>query len=63
MASKRTGSQDTDGIVAISTVEQMSSSMLIYEDMKLYLDKDIKWKWKEVNEKFTRTFLEDVEDD
>ena len=40
----------------------MSSNLLIYEDKKLYLDKDIKMKWQEVNETFTCTFGEDLED-
>jgi hypothetical protein len=62
MASKRTGSQDTDGIAAGAAVEQVSSSLPIYEDTKLYLDKDIKLKWQEVNETFTGTFGEDLED-
>jgi len=46
MASKRTGSQDTNGNAARATVEQVSSSLSIYEDTKLYLDKDIKLKWQ-----------------
>lgn len=40
----------------------MSFSLLIYEDTKLLLDKDIKLKWQEVNEAFTGTFEEDLED-
>ena len=40
----------------------MSSSLLIYEDTKLYLDKDIKLKWQEVNESFARIFEEDLKD-
>ena len=36
--------------------------MSIYEDTKLYLDKDIKLKWQEVNETFAGTFGEDLED-
>ena len=45
MASKRIGSQETDGIVNGAAAEQVSSSLSIYEDTKLYLDKDIKLKW------------------
>ena len=62
MASKRTGSQDTDGNATIAAVEQMSSSLPIYEDTKLYLDKDMKLKWQEVNETFAVTFGEHLED-
>jgi len=36
--------------------------MPIYQDTKLYLDKDIKLKWQEVNEKFAGTYGEDLED-
>lgn len=36
----------------------MSISLLIYEDTKLIVDKDIKLKWKEVNDAFTSTFGE-----
>lgn len=56
MASKRIGSQDTDGVAAGAAVEQVSSSLSIYEDTNLYLDKDIKLKWQEVNETSTCTF-------
>ena len=41
-------------------LEQVSSSLTIYEDTKLYLDKDIKLKWQEVNETFAGTFGENV---
>jgi len=36
--------------------------MPIYKDTKLYLDKDIKMKWQEVNETFASTFGEGLED-
>ena len=62
MASKRTGSQDTDDITTGAVAEQVSSGLPIYEDTKLYRDKDIKIKWQEVNETFTGTFWEDLED-
>jgi len=62
MSSKRIGSHDTNGMVAGTVVEQVSSGLSIYEDTKLYLDKDIKLKWKEVNETFRGTFGEDLED-
>lgn len=57
---KRTESQDTSGVAAGRTVEQVSSSLSRYEDIKLYLDKEIKLKWQEVNEAFTNTFGEDL---
>lgn len=47
--SKRKGSHDIDGVPIGGTVEQVSSSLPIYEDTKLYLGKDIKLKRKEVN--------------
>ena len=62
MASKRTGSQDADGNAAGATVEKVSSILPIYEDTKLYLDRDIKMKWQEVNETFADTFGEHLED-
>jgi len=62
MASKRIGSQDTNSMAARTGVEQMSSSLPIYEDTKMYLDKDIKLKLQAVNEAFTNTFWEDRED-
>jgi len=34
----------------------------IYEDTKMIIDKDIKLKWKEVNDAFSGTFREDLED-
>lgn len=40
----------------------MSACLPIYEDTKLFLDKDIKLKWQEVNEAFAGTFREDLED-
>jgi len=40
----------------------VSASPPIYEDTKLILDKDIKLKWKEVNDAFVSTFWEDLKD-
>ncbi len=62
MASKRTRSQNTDGVAVGEAVEQVSSSLLIYEDTNMYIDKDIKLKWQEVNEIFIGTFGEDLAD-
>lgn len=62
MASKRTGSEDNDGNAARAIVEKVSSSLSIYEDTKLYLDKGIKLKWQEINETFVGTFMEHLKD-
>ncbi len=60
MASKRVGSKETDGSTTREVIEQVSTSLLIYEDTKLIVDKDIKLKWKEVNDAFLGTFGEDL---
>lgn len=60
MTSKRKGFEDIYGIVAGAAANQVSSGLLIYNDTKLYLDNNIKLKWKEVNETFTGTFGEDL---
>ena len=62
MASKRAGSKDTNGSATRAAIKRVSASLLIYEDTKLILDKDIKLKWQEVNDAFTGTFGEDLED-
>lgn len=62
MGSKRAGLKDTDGSATGVAIKRMSSSLLIYGDTKLILDKDIKMKWKEVNDAFIGTFLEDLKD-
>lgn len=36
-------------------------SLSIYEDTKLIVDKDIKLKWKKVNDAFSGTFVEYLE--
>jgi len=46
MASKRAGSKDTVGSATGATVERMSTSLPIYEDTKLIVDKEIKLKWQ-----------------
>jgi len=61
LSSKRIGSQDTDGVAAGAVVGQGSSTLSIYEDTMLYLEKDIKLKWKEVNETFAGSFGEYLE--
>jgi len=62
MASKRVGPKDTDRSATGAAVEQVSTSLPIYEDTKLIVDKDIKLKWQEVNDAFTSTFGEYLED-
>ena len=62
MAYKRAGAKDTDESVTGTTVERVSTFFLNYEDTKLIVDKDIKLKWKEVNDAFAGTFGEDLED-
>lgn len=44
MASKRARSKDTDRSATGAAVEQVSACLPIYEDTKLFLDKDIKLK-------------------
>jgi len=53
MASKRARSKDIERSATGAVVEQVSTCLPIYEDTKLFLDKDINLKWKEVNEAFT----------
>lgn len=46
MASKRAGSKDIDGSATGAEIERVSTSLPIYDDTKLFLDKDIKVKGK-----------------
>jgi len=62
MASKRAGSKDTYRSVIAEAVEQVFMIFPIYEDTKLIIDKDIKMKWQDINDTFSRTFEEDLED-
>lgn len=62
MASKRAGSKDIDKSATREKVERVSTSLPIYEDTKMILDKDIKLKWKEVNDAFAVIFREDLKD-
>lgn len=61
-ASKGERSKDTDISETRVAVEEVSACLLIYEDNQLFLDKDIKLKWQEVNEEFAGTFGEDLKD-
>jgi len=62
MASKRSGSKDIDGSTTGAAIERVPTSLSIYEDTKLIVDKEIKLKWKEVNDAFVGTFGEDLKD-
>jgi len=62
MASKRAGSKDTDKSEIGEAVERMSMSLPIYEDTKMIVEKYIKMKWQEVNDAFSGTFGEYLED-
>jgi len=60
--SKREGSNDTDESATRVAIEWVFTSLSIYEDTRLIVDKDIKLKWKEVNDAFVGTFREDLKD-
>jgi len=62
MASQRAVSKDTDESATRAAIERVSTGFPIYQDTKLIVDKDIKPKWQEVNDAFTDTFGEDLED-
>ena len=61
MASKRAMSKDTNGSATGDAVEQVSMILLIYEDTKMLVDKEIKLERKEINDTFSGTFGEDLE--
>lgn len=62
MASKRAGSKDTIKSTIGDVVEQVSMSLPIYEDIKLFIEKEIKIKWQDINDIFLGTFEENMED-
>lgn len=62
MASKRVGSKDTVESETRDAVEKLSMRLHIYEDIKIFIDKDIKMKWQEINDTFSGTFEENIED-
>ncbi len=62
MASKRAGSKDIDESETGAVVERVFTGLLIYEDTKLIVDKEIKMQWKEDNDAFAGTFGEDLKD-
>lgn len=61
-ASKSAGSKDTVESATRDVVEKMSMSSPIYEDTKLFIDKDIKMKWQDINKTFLGTYEEKLED-
>ena len=61
-ASKRAGSKDTDGSTTGEAVEKVSMSFLIYEDTKMFIYKEINMKWQDINDAFSGTFEENLED-
>lgn len=62
MASNREGSKDTIENAIGDAVEQGFMSFPIYEDTKFFIDKEIKMKWKDINNTFSGTFEENLED-
>jgi len=62
MASKRVESKDTIEREIGDMFEQISMSFPIYEDTMLFIYKDIKIKWKNINGIFSSTFEDNLED-
>lgn len=62
MASKRVGSKDIVESATGDVIEQVSMSLPIYEDTKLFIDKDIRMKWHNIKDTFLGTFEENMED-
>lgn len=62
MASKRAGSKDTIESIIGDVVEQVSMSLPIYEDTRLFIEKDIKITWKDINNTFGSNIEEKLED-
>jgi len=62
MASKREGSNDTVESTTRDVVEQVYMSLPIYEDTNFFIDKEIKIKWQDINDIFSGTFEENMED-
>ena len=60
MASKREGSKETSATG--DAIEQVSMSLPFYEDTKLFIDRDIKMKGKDINDTLLGTFEEHLED-
>lgn len=61
-ASKRVGSKDTIESTTGDVIEQVSVSLPIYEYTKLFIYKEIKITWQGINDIFSGTFEENLED-
>lgn len=62
MASKRDGSKDIVERSTEDVVEQGSVSLPVYIDTHLFIEKDIKITWKDINTIFLAIFEENLED-
>lgn len=62
ISSKRKGSKDTIESATGDVVKQVSMSLPIYEDTKLFIDKELEIKWKDIKEIFSCMFEENLED-
>lgn len=61
MVSKRVRSKDIVESATGDAVEQVSMSLLIYKDTELFIAKEIKMKWQDINYTFLGTFQENLE--
>lgn len=61
MASKRVGSKGTIESTSWDVVKQVYMNLPIYEDTKLFIDKEIKIKWQDINDIISDTFEENLE--
>ena len=62
MASRRDGSKDTVERSTGDVVEQLSMSLPIYTNTHQFIDKYINITWKYINNTFTSSFEENMED-
>lgn len=62
MDSKKAGSKDTVESSTRDVVEQGSMSLPVYIDTHLFIKKDIKITWKDINTIFSCSFEENIED-
>lgn len=62
MASKRVGLKDTIESTTKYVVKQTSKSLSIYEDTELFIEKEVKMKWKDINDILLGTSEENLED-
>lgn len=60
MASKRAGSKYTVESSNRDMVEQGSMSFPVYTDTHMFIDKDIKITWKDINNTFSSNFEENL---